>query len=84
MKTSYSRAWEWEPLTYVLLIFLLTDHMDMILKIHTSYFIAWAPNILSKMQTPLQQVHPQHESVGEWRRRNERIGEYIIIRMSVP
>ena len=36
-------------------------------------------NILNKMQAPLQQVHPQHESVGEWVRRNERIGRYMII-----
>ena len=74
MKTSYSRAWECEPLTYVFLIFRLTEHMDMRLQSHTSYFTAWAPNILSKTQAPLQQVRRQHESVGEWRRRNERIG----------
>jgi len=47
----------------------------MILQFHTSYFTAWASNILRKAQAPLQQVCPQHESVGEWRRRNGRAGE---------
>ena len=74
MKTSYSRAWECKPFIHVFLIFQLTENMDAILHIHTSYFTAWAPNILSKVQEPPQQVRPQHESVGEWRRRNERIG----------
>ena len=75
MKTGYSRAWECKPFIHVFLIFRLTEHMEMILLIHTMYFIAQASNILSKAQAPLQQVLPQHESVGEWRRRNERIGE---------
>ena len=74
MKTSHSRAWECKPFIHVFLIFRLTEYMDMILHIHTSYYKSWEPNILSKTQTPLQQVRPQHESVGEWRRRNERIG----------
>ena len=65
MKTSYLRAWECEPLTYVFLIFRLTENMNIILLIHASYFTAWAPNILSKAQSPLQQVRPQHESVGD-------------------
>ena len=73
MKTSYSRAWECKPLTYVFLTFRITEHMDMILQSHTSYFIGWAPNILNNAQAPLQQVRPQHESVGEWRS-SERIG----------
>ena len=55
--------------------------MDMILHIHTSYFTTWAANILSKVQAPLQQVRPQLESVGEWRRKIERIGEYMRIRL---
>ena len=74
MKTSYLRAWECKPLTYVFLIFQITDNMDMILHIHTSYLIYLSPNILNKAQALLQQVRHQHESVGGWRRRNERIG----------
>ena len=61
------------------MIFRLTDHMEIILHIHTSYFSSLEPNILNKAQAPLQQVSPQHESVGEWRRRNEIIGEYMRI-----
>ena len=53
----------------------------MILQIHESYIKSWESTILKKAQAPLQQVHPQHESVGEWRRRNERIGEYMRIRI---
>ena len=79
MKTSYSREWEHEPLTYVLLIFRLTENMEMILQINMLYFKSLASYILMKSQAPLQQVHPQHESVGEWRRRNERVGEYMRI-----
>ena len=75
MKTSYSRAWECKPFIHVFMIFRLTEDMDMKLQSHTSYFTAWASTILSKAQAPLQQVRPQHESVGEWRRRNESIGE---------
>ena len=75
MKTSHSRAWECKHFINLFLIFRLTESIEMILHSHTSYFIAWAPNILSKAQAPLQQVCPQHENVGEWRRRNERIGE---------
>ena len=51
----------------------------MILQIHTSHIKYWESNTLSKAQTPLQQVHPQHEGVGEWRRRNEKIGKYMRI-----
>ena len=74
-KTSHSRAWECKPFTYVFMIFRITDHMDIKLHIITSYTQAWALNILNKVQAPLQQVHNQHESVGEWRRSNERIGK---------
>ena len=56
MKTSYSRAWEYEPLTYVSLIFRITYNMEIILHRNTSYFISWEPNILSKAEAPLQQV----------------------------
>ena len=64
---------------HVFIIFRIKEHMDMSLYIHKSYFIYRAPNILSKAQAPLQQVCPQHESGGEWRRMNERIGEYMRI-----
>ena len=53
---------------------ILTNNMDIILQSHTSYFTSWEPNILIKAQAPFQQVCPQHESVGERRKRNERIG----------
>ena len=56
----------------------------MVLYIHTSYFTSLEPNIIRKSQPPLQQVRPQHESVGEHRRMNERIGEYMRIQMCVP
>ena len=65
MQTSYSRTWECEPITYVFLIFRITEHIDMILHRHTSYFPSWEPNILNKVKEPLQQVRRQHESVGE-------------------
>ena len=73
MKTSHSRAWECKPSMHEFMIFKLIEKMDMNLNIHTSYFTSWEPNILSKAQAPLQQVRPQHESVGEWRS-SERIG----------
>ena len=38
--------------------------MDMRLQRNTSYFTYLAPNILNKAQAPIQQVCPQHESVG--------------------
>ena len=34
MKTSHSRAWECKPFIHVFLIFLITDHMGMILYIY--------------------------------------------------
>ena len=74
MKTNHSRSWECKPFIHVFLIFRLTENMDMRLQSLTSYFKAWASNILIKAQAPLQQVCPQHESVGEWRRRNEIMG----------
>ena len=80
MKTSYSRAWECNPFIHVFLIFQLIENMEIILQIPTSYIKYLASNVLSKVQAPLQQVHPQHESVGEWGRRNERIGRYMRIR----
>ena len=52
MKTNYSKAWECKPFIHVFLIFRLTEHMDMRLQSHTSYFTAWASNILSKAQAP--------------------------------
>ena len=75
MKTSHFRACECKPFIHVFLISRLTKHMDIRLQRHTSYFTPSEPNILSKSQAPLQQVRPQLEGVGEWRRRNERIGE---------
>ena len=77
MKASHSRAWVCKPFIHIFMIFRLTENMEMILQSHTSYFTSWEPNILSKAQAPLQQVRPQHESVGEWRRRNERIGRLM-------
>ena len=41
--------------------------MEMLLNINKSYIKSWESNVLSKEQTPLQQVHHQHESVGGWR-----------------
>ena len=73
MKTSHSRAWECKPFIHGFMIFRLTYHMEIIVHIHTSYTQYWGSNILSKVQAPLQQVRHQHESVGEWRIRNERI-----------
>ena len=74
MKTSHSRAWECKPFIHVFMIFRLTKNMDMRLQGHTSYIKALASTIISKAQEPPQQVRHQHEIVGEWRRRNERIG----------
>ena len=59
MKTSYSRAWECEPPTYVFLIFRLKNNMDTILQVHKSYTQSLESNILSKVQAPLQQVRHQ-------------------------
>ena len=75
MKTSDLMACECNIFIQVFKIFRIKEDIYMIIHIHKSYFISWAPNILSKAQAPLKQVRPQHESVGEWRRRNERIGE---------
>ena len=79
MKTRHSRAWECNPFIHGFMIFQYTENMDIGVQIHTSYTQYWSSNILSKVQEPLQQVFPQHESVGELRRRNERIGEYMRI-----
>ena len=79
MKTSHSRAWECKPFTHGFMIFRLIENINIILQIHKQYNQYWASNILSKVQAPLQQVHHQHESVGEWRRRNERIVRYVEI-----
>ena len=79
MKSSLSRAWECKPFTHGFLIFQLIELMYIGEQSHTSYTQDWASNILIKVQEPLQQVHHQHESVGEWRRRNERIGRYMRI-----
>ena len=48
--------------------------MDIKVHIYTSYTPSWESNELKKEQAPLQQVRHQHESMGEWSRRNERIG----------
>ena len=74
MKTSHPRARECKPFTYGFMIFRIREHMDIRLQRHTSYIQAWASNIINKEKAPLQQVRHQHESVGKWRRRNERIG----------
>ena len=73
MKTSYSIAWECQPFIHVFLIFIIIDHMEMILHIHESCIKAWASTILSKAQAPLQQVHLQmrvwgkgEEGMREW------------------
>ena len=73
MKTSYSRAWECEPLTYVFLIFRLAYKMDTRVKRNISYSQYLASNILSKFQEPLQQVRHQmrvwgngKEGMREW------------------
>ena len=63
------------------MIFRLIENMEIILNINASYIKSWESNILSKVQAPLQQVCPQHESVGEWRRRNERRGRYMRTRV---
>ena len=81
MKTSHSRAWECKPFIHGFLIFRLTERMDKRLQSHTSYTQAWAPNIIRKVQALLQQVRRQHESVGEWRIRNEIIGRYMRIHL---
>ena len=74
MKTSHSRARKCKQFIYGLLKFRIIEYMDMRVQSHTSYTQAWATNRLIQTQAPLQQVRHQHERVGEWRRRNERIG----------
>ena len=64
MKTSHPRAWEGKPFTYRFMIFILTKNMEIRVRIHTSYTQYWASNILIKVQAQLQQVHHQHENVG--------------------
>ena len=81
MKTSYSRAWECEPLTYVFFIFRLTYHMYIRVHIHSSYTQYWASNILSKVQAPLQQVRHQHESVGNGEEGMRQLGRYMRIKL---
>ena len=71
MKTSGLITWKCNLFTYGLLKFRFIEYMNMRVYIHTSYTQAWASNILSKVQAPLQQLRHQHESVGEWRRRKE-------------
>ena len=46
------------------MIFQITENMDIILQIHTSYTQYWVSNILNKAQEPLQHVRHQHESMG--------------------
>ena len=75
---------ECEPFIHVFLIFRLTENMEMILQIHKSYIKSLASTIISKAQAPLQQVRHQHETVGEWRRKNERIGRYMRIILYGP
>ena len=74
MKTNDVMTWECKIFTYEFLGFLVTDNMEIKLHIHTSYTLTLESNGHIKEQAPFQQVCHQHESMGEWRRMNERIG----------
>ena len=65
MKTSHLRACECKPFIHRFMIFRRTKHMDRRVEIHKSHTQYWATNILIKVKAPLQQLHHQHESVGE-------------------
>ena len=74
MKTSDSIALECKLFTHGFIIFRITENIEIRVQIHKSYTKSWESNGLIESQAPLQQVCHQHESMGEWRRRNERIG----------
>ena len=57
--------------------------MDIRVKINISHFQSWVSNILNKVQAPLQQVHHQHESVGNGEE-GMRIGRYMRIKIYGP
>ena len=59
-------------------IYTYREYGDYIINTYIIYPI-FASNILNKLQAPLQQVRHQHESVGEWRRRNNIIRIYMRI-----
>ena len=68
MKTSYSRAWGMQGFhTCIYDIFNYREYGDDIKE-------PYITNQIFGINLPQQGATPSNESVGEWRRRNERIG----------